>query len=273
VHLNGFAHAALPFDAPVVVVGHSDVCSWWRAVLGSPAPDAWHTYRRRVVAGLESADLVIAPTHAVSEDLEREYGFMGVRVIPNGRQDRWPSAVSKEPFIFAMGRMWDAAKNLLALERAAHAVEWPVMIAGATDPEVGVESTSGAAHHLGRLSPTSAADWLGRAAIFASPVKYEPFGLAALEAGLARCALVLGDLPSLREVWADTALFVDPGDPHHLADTLRQLTARPGECVEWGRRARERARRFGSGRMAHQYAGIYRTLRCDPAPIAWEDAS
>ncbi|HLM75082.1 MAG TPA: glycosyltransferase family 4 protein, partial [Polyangiaceae bacterium] len=29
VHLNGYCHGALPFRAPVVVVGHSCVLSWW----------------------------------------------------------------------------------------------------------------------------------------------------------------------------------------------------------------------------------------------------
>src|ERR1700685_1729801 len=32
VHLNGYAHAVLPWKAPVVVVAHSCVFSWWRAV-------------------------------------------------------------------------------------------------------------------------------------------------------------------------------------------------------------------------------------------------
>src|SRR3954468_19013092 len=32
IHLNGYAHGALPFAAPSVVVAHSCVCSWWRAV-------------------------------------------------------------------------------------------------------------------------------------------------------------------------------------------------------------------------------------------------
>ncbi len=31
------------------------------------------------------------------------------------------------------------------------------------------------------------------------PARYEPFGLSVLEAALSGCALVLGDIPSLRE--------------------------------------------------------------------------
>ena len=54
---------------------------------------------------------------------------------------------------------------------------------------------------------------MGRAAIYALPARYEPFGLSILEAALSGCALVIGDIPSLREIWADAALFV-PSDGH-----------------------------------------------------------
>src|SRR4051812_44792716 len=41
VHLNGYAHAALPFAAPIVCVAHSCVVSWWQAVKGEAAPPSW----------------------------------------------------------------------------------------------------------------------------------------------------------------------------------------------------------------------------------------
>jgi glycogen synthase len=52
VHLNGFAHGALPWRAPVLVVGHSCVLSWWQAVRGCPAPPEWDQYRAAARAGL-----------------------------------------------------------------------------------------------------------------------------------------------------------------------------------------------------------------------------
>ena len=70
------------------------------------------------------------------------------------------------------------------------------------------------------------ADWYARASIYALPARYEPFGLSALEAALSGCALVLGDIPSLREVWGDAALFVAPDDTDALA-ARRQLPHRP----------------------------------------------
>ncbi|WP_326491751.1 glycosyltransferase family 4 protein [Myxococcus stipitatus] len=39
VHLNGYCHGALPWRAPVVMVAHSCVASWWEAVRSGPLPE------------------------------------------------------------------------------------------------------------------------------------------------------------------------------------------------------------------------------------------
>src|SRR4051794_6579361 len=62
VHLCSYAHGALPFAAPKVLVAHSCVLSWWRAVHGVEAPARWDTYRERMGAGLAGADAIVAIT-------------------------------------------------------------------------------------------------------------------------------------------------------------------------------------------------------------------
>jgi glycogen(starch) synthase len=73
VHLNDFGHAALDWPVPVLLVGHSCVCSWWRAVRGEEAPPEWDRYRALVRAGLERADLVAAPSRAMRDALSLHY--------------------------------------------------------------------------------------------------------------------------------------------------------------------------------------------------------
>ncbi len=80
------------------------------------------------------------------------------------------------------------------------------------------------------------AGWLGRASIFALPARYEPFGLLPLEAALSGCALVLGDIPSLREVWGDAAWFVPPDDRDALTAAIGSLIASPRLLQRAGRR-------------------------------------
>ncbi len=256
VHLNGFAPAALPWELPLLVVGHSCVLSWYRAVRGQDAPPTWNRYAAAVAAGLEAADLVVAPTGAMLRELERNYGVRGEStVIPNGRRPA-AAVAAKEPLILSIGRLWDEAKNVAALDRVAPQLSWPVALAGELAP--GQRPVH--ARSLGRLDRTETDLWLARASIFALPARYEPFGLAVLEAALAGAALVLGDIPSLREVWDDAALYVDPTDDEALVTALELLTDEPLLREELAARARERARLYTPERMAFAYADAYMRL-------------
>ena len=125
------------------------------------------------------------------------------------------AAASKEPFVLAAGRLWDEAKNIEALRAALRReIAWPVCVAGDTrHPDGRAVAAPWTSRMLGRAADRrDLAGWLRAAAIYALPARYEPFGLVRLEAALSGCALVLGDIPSLREVWGDAALFVAPDD-------------------------------------------------------------
>jgi glycosyltransferase involved in cell wall biosynthesis len=101
---------------------------------------------------------------------------------------------------------------------------------------------------------------LARAAIYALPARYEPFGLSILEAALSECTLVLGDIPSLRENWDGAALFVAPDDHEGLKRILLNLIAKPDLRRALGKRALERGRKFTSQCMARKYLQLYSEL-------------
>jgi glycosyltransferase involved in cell wall biosynthesis len=185
--------------------------------------------------------VVTAPTAFLAGELEALYGPLPapVRVIRNGSDvslHDWP----KEPLVLAAGRMWDEAKNLAALEAAAPLVRAPVIIAG-----------DGSA--LGRLPRERLAALCRRAAVFAAPAWYEPFGLAILEAARAGCSLVLGDISSLRELWEGAARFVHPGDPEALAAAINDALYEPWSAVE-------HAERYSLQATARAHQDLYRDL-------------
>jgi glycosyltransferase involved in cell wall biosynthesis len=262
VHVNGYAHARLGVGCPVVVVAHSDVLSWWEAVHKSAVPPGWAGYRKQVMAGLAAADRIVAPTAAVLDNLERHYMPPPSRsaVIPNGIEPTAFSAVDKRPVVLAAGRLWDAAKNLTVLDAAAPGLAWPVEIAGDIEhPDGGVASFANV-QLLGRLTPAEMAGRIRSAEIFAAPARYEPFGLAILEAAAAGCALVLGDISSLRENWSGAALFVEPENSTALSTAINGLIANPKERTRLAAAARDRARLFTLDRMALAYAALYRDM-------------
>jgi glycosyltransferase involved in cell wall biosynthesis len=260
VHLNQYCHGARAWNAPVVMAAHSCVLTWWRSVKGASAPEEWRPYFDRVRTGLHAADVVVAPTRALVAEMDEIYGQLDfVRVIPNGRSAALFPRRRKEEFVFSAGRLWDEGKNLRTLARAAERVTWPVVVAGEIrHPDDGHEESSSGVHLLGRLEHAEVASWMGRAAVYALPARYEPFGLSVLEAALSGCALVLGDLPSLRELWDGAALFVPSDDERLLADALQALAADRAERDRLATRARARALRLDPVRMATGYLSVYR---------------
>jgi glycosyltransferase involved in cell wall biosynthesis len=114
---------------------------------------------------------------------------------------------------------------------------------------------------LGELSNTALSSQMSTAAIYALPARYEPFGLSVLEAALCGCTLVLGDIPSLREVWGDAAVYVPPDDLVALRRALDALIADDAARARLAVAARMRAFGFGRDRMLAEYAQAYRELQ------------
>ena len=260
IHLNDYSQGVLPWSAPVLMVGHSCVYSWWHAVHGEAPPAEWDHYRERVGAGLRAADLVVAPTAAMLAELERHYGpLASTRVVPNGRSPAPSRATlsAEGPVVLAAGRLWDTGKNIQALTAVADRLPWPVCVAGESCHPDGGKSLHPGVRLLGQLDRAALAGWMEHAPVYALPARYEPFGLSPLEAALAGCALVLGDIPSLREVWGGAALYVPPADHEALAAVLNRLIDDPDLREQQARRAREQAIRYTPAAMAAGYLEAY----------------
>jgi glycogen(starch) synthase len=261
VHLSEPVLAPLRWPVPTLVVGHSCVLSWWEAVLGEPAPADWDRYRDAMCRGFAAAHAVVAPSGSMRQALRRHYGVFDCKVIPNGRSAEQFPVRTKEPFVMTATRLWDRAKNVATLDAAAAGLAWPVHAAGdPTPPGGGEEVCCGNLRLLGRLGSAELAAWLGRAAVFALPARYEPFGLSVLEAGLAGCALVLGDIDSLRETWDGAAIFVRPDDAETLRTAVATLIDNPPLRQLLAMRARRRALLLSPRRMALSYLDTYRRL-------------
>jgi glycosyltransferase involved in cell wall biosynthesis len=160
--------------------------------------------------------------------------------------------------VLSSGRLWDEAKGLADLVACARRVEWPIAVAGPLSPPGGpVAQVPRGVEALGPLAADELAAWMARASIYALPARYEPFGMSVLEAALAGCALVLGDIPTLREIWGETAVYVPPGDPDALGFALNALIRDPLARGARGALARSRALRLSGSRMAAAYSALY----------------
>jgi glycosyltransferase involved in cell wall biosynthesis len=180
--------------------------------------------------------------------------------LPSGRGS---AAVLPEPHeqaVFTAGRLWDEGKNIALLDRAAARLAVPVRAAGSTHGPNGATIHLSHIEHLGSLTPDAMAAQFAARPIFCSPARYEPFGLAILEAAAAGCALVLSDIPTFRELWQDAAIFVSADDDAALTRALQELVDDPARRGHLGAAARKRAGRYGVATMVEGTLAVYGSL-------------
>jgi glycosyltransferase involved in cell wall biosynthesis len=244
------------------------VLSWWRVVKGEDAPDdPWfRRYTGWVRDGLAGASLRAAPSVWMASQAETIYGAGDVHAVHNGRGHSQAGSLhtARDPWVVAAGRLWDEAKGVGDLVGAAPDIPGRVIVAGAAEHPAGgadfPRDTPGV-EYAGMLPAAGLRELLGRAAVYAATSRYEPFGLAPLEAALAGCALVMTDIPTFRELWERCALFYPPGDVAALAAGCRELLQNPDRRQALAGAAGERAsERYNPGRMAAGYEALYRKI-------------
>ena len=249
IHSSQFCFGALPVDVPKVVTAHSDVMSWWDACRSEPLHRSpWlDRYRALVCAGLRGADAIVAPTHWMAEALGRGFALAPhARVIGNGRTlDPPTSSVNREMQAVSVGRLWDEAKQIGMLHDLEAAM--PLVVAGET--------------MLGEADALCEEEVLAlfrRSSVYVATSIYEPFGLAPLEAALCGCAVVANDIPSLREIWGNGAIYFRDRDS--LRRVLNRLARSPRELRQAAQNSGRRALTFSATRMVEQYCSLYNEL-------------
>lgn len=269
VHLHHPIYGSSLFRAPKLISGDTCPLCHWRAAHRDDDP-RWRRFRKAVAHGISGAEMLVTPTAATLLDITGHFGPpRTARVIPDGRSPRGVAPGAKGEIVLSRACPGDPRVNVEALDDAARSLPWRVVVTAAgpaAEPENGKRNGSGAPagdgglRWLSGLRREQRIGWLGRASVFALPCRLSPSGLPVLEAALAGCALVLGDVPSLRETWEGAALFVDPGSAKDLRRGLELLIAEPKGLHGLARRARGRALALTPERRAAAFLEAYTDL-------------
>lgn len=266
VHLNLPSQAArLKVAVPVVVVSHSCVVTWFAAVRGGTVPADWQWQYDINRRGFDAADMVLAPSRSHAEMLRASYGPIDGLTVVHNASAASIAPTRKDAVVFAAGRWWDDGKNGALLDGATWHSAWPVAMAGPCTGPNGQRLDLRCARSLGPLPHAEVAQWMARAAIVASPSRYEPFGLAPLEAARAGAALVLSDIPTYRELWDGAALFAAPDDARAFAHAINRFAGDDALRHEFAARARQRSGRYSSDAQCAAMQAVYDSLLYRPS--------
>ncbi len=250
------------FGVPVVAVMHGCIATWWDAANGTTLPIEFRWQRTATHQALLAADAVVAPSATHAGEVARHYGLVQAPLaIHNGRSPLLAASDARPArSLFTAGRLWDRVKDTAVLDRVAARVSVPFRAAGTTRGPHGETVTPNHLTLLGQLGTEALAAELAARPIFVSAARFEPFGLAVLEAAAAGCPLVLSDIATFHELWDGAATFVPVGDADGYVAAIEALLGDPARATMLGDAARDRAARYTPAATAAQMAALYAQL-------------
>jgi glycosyltransferase involved in cell wall biosynthesis len=195
-----------------------------------------------------------------------------VHVIPNGHEhvERWDANASSlalaervRPYVFVLGSQ-AKHKNVEILSRIAPALDAlgiDLLIAGggaAIFSDARLSSRAPNIVHLGFVSDDDLAALFKHALCFAFPSVTEGFGLPVLEGLALGCPVVASDIPALREVAGDSALYAAPDSPATWLSKISDFKEQSGLRAELREKGLERAKLFSWKKGARAYLDLLR---------------
>jgi alpha-1,3-rhamnosyl/mannosyltransferase len=263
-------HVPPDFDGPVVVTVHDF------SVLLHPETqprDRVRFFARQMPVRLPRAARVVVPTEAVRREAVSYLGLDPARVdvIPHGVDARFrPGPAGPERPILYVGNLEprkgiatlvDAYRALAPELRRRHAL---VLCGDASrldrktraKAERGV--TPGRVELRGWSDERALRALYRTAAVVAYPSLYEGFGLPVLEAMASGAPVVSSDIPALREVAGDAAVFFPARDAEALAAALGRALQDEALSGSLRERGLARAREFTWRRSAELHVQSYR---------------
>ena len=244
--------------------------------------DAWEE------AGLEAAAAVTAPSLHVLEQTRSHFGLElpGAEVIANpvenvGPADRWKLQECDRKRIAFIGRFDRHKGGDLMIDAFAQIQrQFPDARLDFVGPDRGCLDES---EHLWNIEPylleklgasarqkvhyhgfqpgAKAAELRKRALVTVAPSRYETFGIAAAEAMMAGCPLVVSRTGALTELVQDecNGLVAAAGDPADIALKVLSLLKNPVRAAQLGEQAaRDAAERYAPPVVARQMLEFYR---------------
>jgi alpha-1,3-rhamnosyl/mannosyltransferase len=242
-------------------------------------PDSGLALRERLERTLFAADLLLTPSEAVRRELI-DLGVApgrvraihhGTGVLSEATPAPLPAAIPAR-FALHVGTI-EPRKNVAVLLAAwrrmrlagtAGMAPPPLVLCGgwgwnAEEIRTQIEEAAreGWVVHLGYVTAGELAALYAAAELVALPSFYEGFGLPAIEALAAGAPLVASDLPVLREVAGDAALYAPPDRPDLWAERIDALLADANLRAELRRKGLERSRLFDWKRAAEETAWAF----------------
>ncbi len=195
----------------------------------------------------KSADVLVPQSEMEAAQLVHDFGVsqQAIHVVhngvdasyANGSAERFLQQYGVRDFVLSVGRI-DPRKNQFSLLKALAGDDLPIVLIGGTTSPAYLEACKKIAGprtlFLSGFTPSQIADAGAAGRVHAMVTWGETVGLAALEAGIAGCNLVMTTESSAREYLGELAWHCDPGDRASIRQAVLEAYHAPrGKAKEF----------------------------------------
>lgn len=218
--------------------------------------------RTMIRAAARTARRIITVSRASRDDIVTFLGVPPERVVVtplagSAPTDAAPSPRRDDQLLAVGNRMPHKGFEVLleALARIDPAQRPSLVVTGShgDDPLAPVVERLGLGDHVdlrGWLSRAELDRLYAESAALVFPTRFEGFGLPPLEAMARGCPVIVSDLPVMREVAGDAAVYVDPADPAAIAGAISAVLGSASERERMSQAGLARAAQFSWGLTA-----------------------
>jgi glycosyltransferase involved in cell wall biosynthesis len=216
-----------------------------------PRPRWYRALMRRILTGFQKAAVVFCSTHAVRAEIVSRRLIDPERIIfapygiaeefcpaidRTGREAHPQSAAVELPYVLHVGSciprkridvLLDVFANVRQTEPALQLVQIGGEWTRAQREQIERLNLWPALRQMRGITRHALADYYRRAAVVLQPSSAEGFGLPIVEALACGAVVVASDIPVLREVGGDAAIYAPVGDVNAWAATVRDLLRDP----------------------------------------------
>ena len=240
--------------------------------------------RRVVPRSIKEADFIITVSESVKAEIVKEFHLDPERCvvteIPPAAEFHQKSTnevhekygIPTKKYIYFIGNL-EPRKNLSTLLEAYLQLpeevrsEYSLILAGSKgwkneslqEALREAEESGENVRHIGFIDQADSPALYQNANLFVMPSLYEGFGIPILEAMASSCPVVASDIPVLREVGGDAAVYADPNNPTSFKiKIIEQLNLKVTE--EWKEQARANVSRFSWEENTNRLLSYTKTL-------------
>ena len=208
--------------------------------------------RRVVPRSIKEADFIITISEAVKAELVKEFSLSPEKciittippdpkyLIKNDNEIHKKYGIPTEKFIYFIGNL-EPRKDLPTLVEAYRKLpksiknEYSLVMAGGHGwkTEKSLNAIKSAQKdgdnviHVGFIGNDDGAAFYQKATMFVMPSIYEGFGMPILEAMASECPVIASDIPVLREVGGDAALYAKVSDSDSFCEVIQKVINNP----------------------------------------------